>query len=180
MFNYKLTIKNTFEEIDWLKQQILKLKSSIVKEEKNKNETFEIGKMYLFHYDPKTKKKMKYYDTYPLIILVDIYQNGTFSGINLHYVPPEYRLKLLSNLADNLSVYKDNQLERIRISYNILNSSYNYRIFTPCFKKYLFNHVKSAIKEIPPEDWGYACALPIENFKKETKENVWKESLTKI
>lgn len=187
MFNYKFTLKNTFEAINWLKEQILKLRSTLgekeEKEEKkdgSKQDTFEIGKMYLFHYDPKTKKKLKYYDTYPLILLVDISQNGRFYGVNLHYLPPEYRLKLLSNLADNLSVYKDNKIERLRLSYNILNSYSLYKAFKPCFKQYLFSHIKSVIKEIPPEDWGYACALPIENFKKEIKQNVWIESLNAI
>ena len=44
----------------------------------------EVGRMYLFEYDPKWKKDLAYYDNFPLIIMVDALPNG-FSGINLHY-----------------------------------------------------------------------------------------------
>ena len=30
---------------------------------------------------------------------------------------------------------------------------------------------------IPPEDWGFASALPIEAFVKKTKQQVWKDSM---
>ena len=30
---------------------------------------------------------------------------------------------------------------------------------------------------IPVDDWGYAAALPIESFKKETKQKVWRDSM---
>ena len=42
-----------------------------------------------YFYDPKTKQQMKYYDRFPLIMCVQMYNNGL--GLNFHYLPPMLR-----------------------------------------------------------------------------------------
>jgi hypothetical protein len=184
-FHFKFTLRSTFDAIEWFKTKIKELKTPTVEqrvEEKdllkpgtNKADKFEVGKMYLFHYDPKGRKSLPYYDTFPLILLTGIHKGG-FTGLNLHYLPPEQRLVLLSNLTQK-SVYLDGKLERLNIKYENLKGVQEFAFFEPCFKQYLKSNIRSEIKLIPPEDWAFAASLPIEAFVKKSKQQVWKESM---
>jgi len=68
----------------------------------------------------------------------------------------------------------------MRISYDILKNITTMQMFKPCFKQYLYKQIRGGIKLIPPYDWGYAAALPFENFKKKSKQQVWKESMDSL
>ena len=192
-FEYKFTLHNTFDAILWFKEQVKSLrvntdpnlkkqrekdKKEILSAPKNQIDTFERGKMYLFHYDPKSRKELPYYDTYPLILLTGIHRNG-FSGLNLHYIPVEPRMILLSNLIQK-SVFKDGELNRLNIKYENLNNVQEFQFFQPCFKQYCTSNIKSTIKLIEPQDWAFAASLPIESFKKKTKKQVWSESMKSL
>jgi hypothetical protein len=188
-FSFKFTLRNVTEAVAWFKNEIQLLTNQKVKQETDNTKekksllspgtntavTFEVGKMYLFHYDPKERKTLPYYDTFPLIFLTGIHQGG-FTGINLHYLPPEPRLILLSNLTQK-SVFKNGQLDRLNIKYENLKGIQEFAFFEPCFKRYLKSNIRSQIKLIPPEDWGFAASLPIESFVKKPKHYVWKESM---
>ena len=161
------------------KAQIEEEKRKEILSDDNNVTKFEVGKMYLFHYDPKTKVKLPYYDTFPIIIMVQLVKGG-FYGINFHYLPIKMRMLLLSNLL-SFSVLKDGELERLRISYDILSGAGNsMEPFKPCFKHYLYDHIRGVIKGIPTSDWGYAVALPFENFKKKSKQEVWRDSMDSL
>lgn len=185
-FNIKITLRSAIDAIKWFKNEISGLLS---KNEKQTTESelndkydsvqkFEVGKMYLFHYDPKNKESLPYYDTFPLILMMG-FTKGGFYGINVHYLPLKVRTILLSNLMDK-AVFNDGDLDRLRISYNIVKNVTTLQMFRPCFKMYLSKQIRGAIKLIPPEDWGYAIVLPLENFKKENKYTIWKESMDSL
>ena len=159
--------------------QTLKDEQSNILNNPDTTNRFEFGKMYLYHYDPKTKKELPYYDTFPLIIMVGLAPGG-FTGINLHYLPVEIRMILLSNLLDGKAMLKDGLIDRFRVSFDILNSDPRLKMFKPAFKRYLYSHIRGAIQIIPSYDWGYAAALPVENFKKKSKQEVWIESMKSI
>ena len=159
--------------------QILKDEQANLLENADIVNRFEVGKMYLYHYDPKTKKQMPYYDTFPIILMAGFAEDG-FYGVNLHYLPVEYRMILLSNLLNGKAVLKDGLIDSFRINYDILNADPMLKMFKPAFKRYLYSHIRGSIQLIPSYDWGYAAALPVENFKKKTKQEVWKESMKSI
>lgn len=133
------------------------------------------GKMYTFFYDPKTKAKLPYYDTFPLILFVDTYQGG-FRGLNLHYLPPAPRAKLFDALLGTANNKKFNDSTKLKINYSILKGSAKYSAFAPCFKHYLSGYVKSKIVEVDAPEWPIAMFLPTESFRKANKKTVWNES----
>jgi len=134
-----------------------------------------IGRMYHFMYDPKHKKTLPYYDKFPLIFMVG-FADGGFYGINLHYLPPNLRAKLMDSLYTIASDRKYDENTKIKLSYNVLTSASKYRAFKPCFKHYLAKHVNSQFIEINSTEWDIALFLPTERFAKASKAAVWADS----
>lgn len=160
--------------MDWLRKQALQVKNVDTKSIIQTKEPFKrimklsetsIGKMYLFTYDPKLKTKLPYYDVYPLIFPIQYYQDS-FLGINLHYLPPMARARLMDNLYGLINNNKQDKTTKLRITYQILNSSAKYELFKPCVKKYLFTHVRSNFLYIAPDEWNIALMLPMQKFVK--------------
>ena len=44
------------------------------------------GRMSMFIYDPKTKHKLQFFDTFPLVLPIDKIRGG-FIGLNFDYLP---------------------------------------------------------------------------------------------
>lgn len=141
----------------------------------NTIETESIGKMFMFFYDPKHKETLPYYDIFPLIFVVDIKPDG-FTGINLHYLPPVLRAKLMDNLYSTVNNRKYDDTTKLKISYQFLAAASRYQYFKPCFKRYLFDHVQSGFLNIQPRNWDSALMLPTQRFKKASADRVWRES----
>lgn len=119
------------------------------------------GHFYLFEYKASTKY-LKWYDTYPLVYVVDRSQDY-FIGCNMHYINPKFRLKIIEELIANdiLSVPKGS------------------------FHKYLKENVKSGrYLDLGVDEWMTAIMIPIDNFvyiKNEKqfsvrKNDVWDDS----
>jgi hypothetical protein len=121
------------------------------------------GMMYLYNYDPKHKDTLPFYDRFPLIFPFSM-QSDHFMGINLHYLPLMYRARLMDALYSITSDQKFNEKTRLRLSYDLLNSSAKYKYFEPCVKKYLKSHVRSRFLLIPSNEWDIALFLPLERF----------------
>ena len=133
------------------------------------------GRMYTFFYDPKTKRDLPYYDRFPLIFKIKNIDGG-FLGINMHYLPPQLRARLMDALYPLVTNRKYDETTRLRLTYDILNSAAKYRFFKPTIKKYLNNHVRSRFILINANQWDMALFLPTERFVKKNKNFVWKES----
>ncbi len=138
-----------------------------------------IGKLFLFQYDPKGKKKLPYWDSYPVIFPINIYHNSVL-GINLHYLPPVYRAQLMDQLY-TLAVNKEkmDDTTRLRISYNILKNRGSMPFYKPCIKKYLFSNFRTQLAQIPVEQWDAVVMLPLQRFNKASETTVWAESVKK-
>ena len=57
------------------------------------------GRLNMFTYNPKHRKTLPYYDTFPLVLPIEKYPDG-FLGINLHYLDIRTRIRLLDRLVD--------------------------------------------------------------------------------
>lgn len=144
-----------------------------------KVDSMEIGYMYAFAYDPKHKKTLPYYDTFPLIFPVKFESDG-FLGINFHYLPPVLRAKLMDALYANLTNKQYDETTKMRISYGILQNASKYRYFKPTLKRYLRSQLRSQFMEIHVNEWDIALFLPTESFRKADTQKVWADSRRKI
>lgn len=149
-----------------LKDSSLKIKS---------NDRPLVGRMYMYFYDPKYKETLPYYDRFPLILTVGPAEGG-FYGLNLHYLPPTTRAILLDKLMSVATNKRYNDNTRLKLSYELLSKTKNFREFKPCFKHYLIKHIDSRVVEVHPADWEAAIFLPTEQFKKKNRFQVWNES----
>lgn len=140
---------------------------------------FLMGGLYYFFYDPKTKNDLPYYDRFPLVMPLKRESDG-FIGLNFHYLPLRYRINFMRKLMPLALYNEDDEIRRIRVTYPILNASSRFKEFRPCIKKYLYNHIKSRILSVEPQEWDIALHLPIHQFRKAPVKDVWQESVEQI
>lgn len=136
------------------------------------------GQMYLFAYDAKHKDKLPYWDRFPLIFPIEMYEDS-FLGINLHYLPHRFRAQLMDALYSIMDDTKYDEKTKIAISYSLLKSSSKFRYFEPCVKKYLKSHVKSNFLLIPANEWDIALFMPLERFTVD-KSIVFRDSTKRV
>ena len=134
------------------------------------------GSMYMFHYDPKYKETLPFYDRFPLIFPFKV-SGSHFWGLNLHYIPLMARAILMNNLYDLANNSRYDESTRLRLNYDVLSSASKFKYFKPCVKQYLFSHVDTSFIYIYPSEWDIALFLPTERFKKASKTKVWGNSL---
>ena len=58
-----------------------------------------LGNMYFFFYNPKHKKTLPWYDTFPLVFPIKSFSDG-FLGLNMHYLAPKDRAILMDQLKE--------------------------------------------------------------------------------
>jgi hypothetical protein len=170
----------TKESREWFRKKIKNMRSikreALMKEDPLKQTGQEIvGSMYMFFYDPKHKDTLPYYDTFPLVVVVGPAEGG-FYGLNLHYLPPILRAKMLDALMDITSNNKFNDSTRFKMSYELLVKSSKLKYFQPCFKHYLNEHVQSKFALVPAPEWEIATFLPTAQFKKANSKKVYFDS----
>lgn len=134
----------------------------------------DIGTMKLFFYDPKLKEVLPYYDRFPLIFPIGPAKGG-FLGINMHYLDPLLRARLMDALYDTIKTEKD-ETKRLQINYGILKGAAKFKAFKPCIKHYLYAHVRSKYYTVPFAEWEMMLFLPTERFEKAGKSRVWRDS----
>ena len=169
----------TQEARDWFRNTAMKVKGvtegKIMRSGEALTTQLVVGKMYMFRYDPKTKDDLPYYDRFPLIFPFRKTQDG-FIGINLHYLPYVLRARLMDLLYNYVSNPQLTDATRLKISYQILSSASTNKYIKPCIKRYLNSHLKSKFINVVPVEWDIALFLPVENFMKASKQQVWKDS----
>ena len=147
------------------------------------------GRMYMFNYrNPISKAKADYYDMYPVVLVMNVYQQKDyFQGLNFHYLPPIYRAELMDQLfqyvmnsgtqGDELSTTIRAKLEP-RINYEFMKKRRNLMSFKPLFKRYNMNNVIGQYLYVPPKAWDFIMMMPLARFRKAGINRVYRDSLT--
>lgn len=173
------------DSMKWLEEKIKEIRrpAQVAKDisRERSRQTFRLlkGRMYCYYYNPIGKKDLPYYDIFPMVILLEKYEDG-FLGLNLHYLPYRYRLAFLRKLVDYASLDNDDNVTKLRITYDILQSSRRFKEFRPCIKKYLYSQIRSKMLTIQPNEWEIASFLPVHQFKGEKPGRIWAESIQEI
>lgn len=152
--------------MEWFRGSVRNIKTTPEAWQRNINQfrlQFEMGKMYMFFYDAKWKKVLPYWDRFPVMIPIERWETGVL-GINLHYISPRDRVKLLDGLFQFTNNEKFDETTTFRLSYDFLKSVTKLRFAKPCLKHYLWNHVDSQLTLIEPEYWDIVAMLPVQKF----------------
>ena len=144
----------------------------LIRDGKRNNKPF-YGKLNMFFYDPKFKKQLPYYDTFPLVLPLERYNDG-FLGINFHYLPIPLRIKLLDRLVDytNSGNFEETTT-RMMVDYSKLK---RIKLIKPTIHKYLAGQTKTQFRRIDADEWTIAVLLPVQRFKKAAAKEVWADS----
>lgn len=135
----------------------------------------DVGKMYMFSYDPKWKETLPYYDTVPLVIAVDTIPGG-FSGINLHYLAPTLRANLLDKLYPLTEV---DDKSTLRSAWSFVKNFSRFPEVRGSVKKYLTVNITGELIEVNPQNWKAAIFLPVQNFVGATERTVYRDTMEK-
>lgn len=170
----------TRESRAWFQKKAKNLRSinreALMKEEPLKRTSNEIvGSMYMFQYDPKHKDTLPYYDLFPLVVVIGPAEGG-FLGLNLHYLPPILRAKMLDGLMGITTNKAFNNTTRFKAQYSLLQSSSKLKYYKPCVKHYLNKQVKSQFALVPAPEWEIATFLPTADFRKANNFKVYNDS----
>jgi hypothetical protein len=129
------------------------------------------GRLNMFFYDPKLKKTLPYYDTFPLVLPLEPIKGG-FMGMNFHYLPPLLRFRLLQRMQR----FADgglNEKTKIDATYDDVKGI---GLVKPTIKKYLYGHVRSQFLRIDFDEAALAVYLPVQQFKKAGTSRVYADS----
>jgi len=172
--------RRTKKSMDWFRKKATRMRrinrTELFNQEQIllKNRTI-MGSMFMWAYDPKHKKTLPYYDSFPLGIIVDRVPGG-FRALNLHYLPPLLRGQFLLNLSYLTNNKKYDDTTRYQLTYSMLKKSVSMRYFQPCFKHYLTKHVRSRFGLIPADEWEIVSFLPLADWQKASGQQVYADS----
>ena len=134
------------------------------------------GQMYLFRYEPIGRQKLKYYDRFPLTIVVDVYRDG-FLALNLHYLPIKLRIALLNKLAYFLNSHNYELTAKFKqLTYKNLIPFVRFREALPALHRYNVNNFRSRVVKIFPDEWLLASFLPAQRWMKQSENTVYAHS----
>ena len=160
---------------DWYRDKIREFGTpkslDLIRDGKQASSPF-FGRLNMFIYDPKLKKKLPYYDTFPLVLPLEQYSDG-FLGINFHYLPMGLRLKLLDKVVDFSNNTKFDKSTVILAEYRKLK---NIKEIKPTLKRYLAGRVKTRYRRVDADEFTVAALLPIARWKKASASTVYSDS----
>jgi hypothetical protein len=169
----KTTSTRTKESAEWMrnkaktaskenKERRARRRSRLLGDDSKAVGRVHLGGMYYYQYDAKFKQTLPYWDTHPLIFPIEI-GDGYVIGLNMHYLPPILRAKLLDAILD-LPTYKL-PAQRAKMSYSIVRAFAASDLVKPTIHKYLITHIRSNVIEITRDEWDHVTFLPLADFR---------------
>ena len=130
------------------------------------------GRLNMFFYDPKLKKTLPYYDTFPLVLPLEPIKGG-FMGMNFHYLPPLLRFRLLERMQATATDQRFDSKTKFDVTYDDVKKI---KIVKPTIKKYLYSYVQTGFLRINADEAAVAIYLPVQRFKKASEAQVYSDS----
>ena len=162
---YSINTVNKLKQLEETKQ--IKLQDV---RRKNRKTLINDGNLYVFNYNPKTAEKLEFYDITPCVFVIDVLPDG-FLGLNLHYLPPSERNRLLYFIKQ--SSKQGNFLSLIQ------QIKQKYPYYNKIIKRYLYTHIITNIHMIENKYYPLVANLPLGKFMKEDIKSVYRDTLSK-
>lgn len=138
------------------------------------------GRLYFYKYDAKHKDTLPYWDQYPLVFpYAETEDKKGFYGLNMHYIPYEWRIKILDSLIQ-IDTSRRSADKKLILSWDLIKESSKLKYLKPCVHMYLYNHLRSGMKQVHSRDWATAMLMPIASWVGSNNTKVWKDSKSKI
>ena len=124
-----------------------------------------VGNMYFFRYDPKFKSVLPMYDKYPLVIVIERYNDG-FLGLNMHYLTQGQKqgaVKLMNDFYTRKKPFTGVTTGRGLTNWELLinTSTAMESMANKSVHRYLYSHVRSQYIRINKDEYDKAIQLPI-------------------
>lgn len=176
--------ERTQQALEWYADKI----GGDIQGEMNPLETYETrrrgvlrypGQLITFKYNPKNKRKLPFYDVFPLVLTLDVYAEG-FLGLNFHYLRPRDRAILMGALYKYQTTKEFKPIIKVRYEKFLNNQAL--RFFRPCIKRYLYKQMSPNMAILSPHLWDQALFLPTDKFtssthkEPHTRQMVWEKS----
>ena len=175
--------RHTAASLDWFRKYIPRAYNrvrmpQVLRDRDMWKNKMQIGKMYLFEYDPKHKDTLPLWDRYPLVFPFSTYRakDGALivTGLNMHYLSPKLRMIAFAALLKLRSEKRYRKSTRLAMEWDMLKSMGESRFFKHAVHSYRMDHVKSVFVEVPSASWELMLFLPTERFVKGSKQQAWK------
>ena len=158
--------RNTRGAIDWFRKTIRKDRAVDLDKatEGLKQKGIQPGNLYIYGYNPKYAKELKYYDQFPCCLILETTKDGWY-GLNLHYLPPAMRARLLAenNVKSGNGLKIGKAMGRSKFGKHALH-------------RYIAKQLTSRPKFVPIKDWEIAIQLPFEGFLKISNTQIWRKA----
>lgn len=112
--------------------------------------------MYMYFYQAKHRDTLKYYDGFPLVFIMGPAKGG-FMGLNLHYLPPIMRARLLDAVLAGQGSIPPGYMAAAQ-------------------KHYLRSQVRSKFALVDTPEWEIAAFLPMADWRGTTGDQVYRDS----
>ncbi|QIW87810.1 DNA end protector during packaging [Agrobacterium phage OLIVR5] len=134
------------------------------------------GQIFTFSYHPKHAETLPYYDRFPLILFLDVQKNGNLLALNLHYLNPVIRSRILGKIISTVGSNTMRHDTQMKITYGMVKEIAAYKPLGFAIKSYIPSHVAGKVVRIQPQDWDKAVVFPSQLFVGKSQESIWKEA----
>lgn len=128
------------------------------------------GGLVAYSYFPKHHATLPYYDTFPLILPFELYDDG-WLGLNLHYLPPQVR----GIIFDDIVKANSRGAKGLFVNYQWVKAYQKHRIINHGIKRYLNTQIVSPLVSIDRDEWKNAVLMPTQSFVKKPDTFVWQD-----
>lgn len=173
-----ISSRNTVTSRNWFRENLRKSYGHVRTASIIKGGTFiakpELGGLYHFNYDPKHKKTLPIYDTFPLVFPFAIAKDKKgFLGINMHYLAPKLRVAVFTELLRLKTGRGYGEKTKLQLNYSKLMKLSRSKYLKHATKHYLFDHMRSKLIFVDPRNWEVVVSLPSERFVKGSRKKGW-------
>ena len=174
--NYRITLKQYLSRLglapaDVKSQNWFKRRYSQLKRRRFDPEKMKIGGLFFYSYKPETPGT---WDFAPLMLNLGHFKskdgNKLVIGLNLHYVPPRQRARILISLSDLIELGSKNRLltgsRMSKLTWEIAKRELGEKVAKLLIHSYRLDRFKSAPEEIHPSDYASVIRQPLQKFKR--------------